>query len=164
MRLSMIAAMGRNRVIGIGNKLPWRMPADLKHFKALTLGKPVIMGRKTYDSIGRPLPGRVNIVVTRGDDFSPAGVIVCRSLDEALAAASGAEEAMVIGGASFYEQCLPRAERLYLTVIEHDFAGDAWFPEYDVAQWHVIESEAHPGDPENPHPYRFVTLERVRSA
>lgn len=163
MRLSLIAAMDRNRVIGINNQLPWHMPADLRHFKALTLGKPVLMGRHTFDSLGRPLPGRANIVVTRDAHFRPEGVTVCGGLDEALAAAGEVEEAMVIGGASFYAQCLPRADRLYLTVIQHEFAGDAWFPEYDARAWRVTAEEAHEADERNAYAYRFLTLERGAS-
>lgn len=154
MRLSIIVAAARNGIIGRNNELPWRLPQDLQYFKATTMGKPVIMGRKTYESIGRPLPGRTNIVITRQADWSGAeGVIVVGSVDEAIAAAEKAagklvnhpEEAMVIGGAEIYRQALPRTERIYLTRIEADVEGDASFPDLHSSQWRLaslIEGDA----------------------
>ena len=142
--LAMIAALSRNRVIGRDNELPWHISADLKHFKATTLGKPVVMGRKTYDSIGRPLPGRTNIVVTRQSDWQADGVRVARSTEQALALAAevaandGVEEVMVIGGEQLYRSLLPHAQRLYLTEVAADIEGDAYFPELD-AGWHKTE-------------------------
>ncbi len=162
MILSLIAAMGNDRVIGIENRLPWRLPADMKHFRALTMGKPVLMGRKTFDSIGKPLPGRTNIVVTQDRNFQPTGVSVAHSIDEALAAGAGAEEIMVIGGASFYAQLLPRAQRLYITEIHHTFPGDAFFPAWNPAEWREIRRDDHAPDNDNPYPYSFVTLARRR--
>jgi dihydrofolate reductase len=156
--------MGNDRVIGIDNRLPWRLPADMKHFRVLTLGKPVLMGRKTFDSIGKPLPGRTNIVVSQDPDFHPAGVTVARSLAEALSAAHEAEEIMVIGGASFYAQLLPEAQRLYLTEIHHDFAGDAFFPAWNPGEWHEIKRVDHAADGDNIYPYSFVTLARDTNA
>ncbi len=160
MEISLIAAMDRNRLIGAGNRLPWRLPADLAHFKALTLGKPVLMGRKTFESIGRPLPGRENLVLSRDPAFAPEGVRVVRSIDEACAVASAAPELMVAGGASLYALLLPRATRLCLTFIEAEFEGDAWFPEYDTALWVERSIERHAPDERNPWAYRFVTLGR----
>lgn len=160
--ISIIAAMDRNRLIGKDNTLPWRLPADLAHFKQVTMGKPIIMGRKTWDSLGRPLPGRTNVVVTRDRDFSAAGCVVVHSMDEALTAADGHEEIMIIGGSSFYEQALPLADRMYLTVIDDAFEGDAWFPDYDTQQWQVITEERHGPDEKNAHSYTFLQLDRVR--
>ena len=160
MIISLIAAMGKDRVIGIDNRLPWRLPADMKHFRALTLGKPVLMGRKTFDSIGKPLPGRTNIVVSQDPDSQPEGVTVARSIAEALAAGREADEIMVIGGASFYAQLLPRAQRLYLTEIHQEFAGDAFFPAWDPREWREIERNDHAADGDNIYPYSFITLAR----
>ncbi len=164
MIISLIAAMGKGRVIGIENRLPWRLPADMKHFRALTMGKPVLMGRKTFDSIGKPLPGRSNIVVSQDPDFHPDGVAMANSIAEALAAGREAAEIMVIGGASFYAQLLPRAQRLYITEIHHDFAGDAFFPAWDPGEWREIEREDHGADGDNNYPYSFITLVRNTAA
>jgi dihydrofolate reductase len=139
---ALVAALARNRVIGAGNRLPWRLPADLARFKRLTMGAPVIMGRKTRESIGRPLPGRRNIVVTRASGAAWEGCLVAHSLEEALALARDAAEAFVIGGAELYAQALPHAERLHLTLIEAAYAGDAWFPEFDPAAWREVAREA----------------------
>jgi dihydrofolate reductase len=166
-RLAMIAAVGREWVIGSGNALPWRLPADLRRFKALTMGKAVIMGRKTYESIGRPLAGRRNIVLTRQAGFQVAGCIVVHSLEEALAAAlesaSGGDEIMIIGGARLFTQMLPQAQRLYLTFIDAAFEGDAYFPALNWSQWEETWSESHAADEENPYPYRFAILDRRSS-
>lgn len=149
-------------MIGIENRLPWHLPADMKHFRALTLGKAVLMGRKTFESIGKPLADRINIVVTQDRQFRPEGVKVAHSIDEALTLASDQEEIMVIGGASFYAQLLPRAQRLYLTEIHQAFPGDAFFPAWDEGAWRETAREDHEPDDANPHPYSFVTLERRR--
>jgi len=154
--------MADNRVIGIRNTLPWHLPADFRHFKKTTLGKPVLMGRKTYDSIGKPLPGRMNIIVTQDKSFQAPGTVIVHSIEEALQAAGNTEEIMVIGGASFYAQLLPRADRLYLTLVHHNFEGDAWFPAYNPTEWREIGRIDHPADAENPYPYTFLTLERLR--
>ncbi len=156
---ALVAALARNRVIGVGNRLPWRLPEDLAHFKRLTMGAPVIMGRKTRDSIGRPLPGRRNIVVTRARDASWEGCVVAHSLDAALAAAHDAAVAFVIGGAELYAQALPRADRLHLTLIDADYAGDAWFPEFDAAEWREVARE--PGVSADGLGYAFVDYERT---
>ena len=164
MIISLIAAMGQGRVIGIENRLPWRLPADMKHFRALTMGKPVLMGRKTFDSIGKPLPGRTNIVVSQDPNFHPDGVAVANSIAEGLAAGRDAAEIMVIGGASFYAQLLPRAQRLYITEIHHHFAGDAFFPTWNPGEWREIAREDHSADGENSYSYSFVTLVRDAAA
>lgn len=160
MKIALIAAMGERRVIGVDNCLPWQLPADLKHFRQLTMGKPVLMGRKTFESIGKPLAGRINIVVTQDRSFKPEGAVVTHSIDQAIAAAGDAPELMVIGGASFYAQLLLRADRLYLTEIHHRFAGDAYFPAFSTDQWREIEREDHAADDANPYAYSFVTWER----
>ncbi len=153
--------MGRGRVIGINNTLPWRLPADLKHFKQITLGKPVLMGRKTYASIGRPLPDRINIIISSDRHYQVPGCSVVDSIDAALTAAAGHEEIMVIGGAALYQQLLPRADRLYLTLIDEDFNGDAWFPEINHAQWQELERIHHAPDAANPYHYSFLMLQRM---
>lgn len=141
-RLSLIAAVASNGIIGSDNALPWRLPEDLKRFKALTLGHPVIMGRKTYESIGRPLPGRRNIIVTRNAVFQAAGCEISDSLDAALATCNGTtDEVFVIGGAQIYAEALPRAQRLYLTEVRREFPGDARFPEFDRDEWNETVRE-----------------------
>ena len=146
-RLSLIAAVAANGVIGSDNALPWRLPEDLKRFKALTLGHPVIMGRKTYESIGRPLPGRRNIVVTRNAAYQTDGCEVVASLAAALAACQGgSDEIFVIGGAQIYAEALPLAQRLYLTEIHAGFAGDAHFPAFDRNTWRETARERHRGE------------------
>ena len=142
--LSLIAAMAKNRVIGRNNALPWHLPEDLKYFKATTLGKPILMGRKTFDSIGKPLPGRTSVGLTRNPEWSFDGCLVVPSLDVALARLADREEVLVIGGADLYQQTLPRADRLYLTEINADFEGDAWFPDFDRSQWQQISRQPHP--------------------
>ncbi len=160
--LCLIAALAENRVIGRDNQLPWHLPADLKHFKAKTLGKPIIMGRKTWDSLGRPLPGRLNLVVSRQAGLQLEGAEVFASLEQAIVRADqwareqGVDELMLIGGAQLYEQGLAQAVRLYLTRVALQPEGDAWFPAFDEAAWHCGESEAH-GATENTPAYRFET-------
>jgi len=161
MRLSLIAALARNRVIGRENRLPWHLAADLKHFKALTLGKPVIMGRKTFESIGKPLPGRTNIVLTRDSDFQAPDCVVVHDIDAALRAAAGHEEAMVMGGANLYQQFLPRADRLYLTEVKAEVAGDAWFPDIADVEWTETARVSHPADDKNDYDHDFVVMDRV---
>ncbi|GGX87438.1 dihydrofolate reductase [Litchfieldella qijiaojingensis] len=163
--VAMIAAMARNRVIGVDNKLPWYLPEDLKFFKRMTQGKPLVMGRKTFDSIGRALPGRLNVVVSRDPHFEPPGVRVCRDLASALdladkqAIIDGVEEIMVMGGAQIYVQALPWASRLYLTEVDIDVEGDARFPELDMTEWREVQRV--PGEPREGQPaYAFVVYER----
>lgn len=160
-RISLIAAMAEDRVIGRDNTMPWHLPADLAHFKQVTYGKPVVMGRKTLESIGRPLPGRHNIVISRNPDFRPEGVTVVADLDAAIAAAGEVAELMIIGGATIYEQMLSRADRLYLTFIELAVAGDAHFPDWSELSWRESDNERHEADARNAHACRFVTLDRV---
>ncbi len=158
--ISLIAAVAENRAIGIDNRMPWHLPADLRHFKALTVGKPIIMGRRTWESLPGLLPDRPHIVVTRKPDYRAEGCRVVHSVDAALAAAGDAPEVMVVGGAELYSALLPRADRLYLTQVETTVAGDAFFPDYDPAQWRVTAQERHAADARNPFAYRFLTLER----
>jgi dihydrofolate reductase len=161
-RISIVVAVSRNRVIGRGNRIPWRLPRDLRHFRALTLGKPVIMGRLTYESIGKPLDGRTNIVVTRDRDYAAPGCRVVGSFEEALDAARPAEEVMVIGGGEVYARALPAADRVYLTEVEAELEGDVFFPALPPAEWCEAESEAFEADARNPYAVRFVTLHRIR--
>lgn len=161
MILSIIAAIARNGVIGRGNALPWHLPADLRHFKTVTMGRPVIMGRRTHESIGRPLPGRLNIVVSRNPDFRAEGCTVVASLADALQAASGAAEVFVVGGAQLYAEALPRADRLYLTRVEAEVEGDTWFPAFDAGAWRTVSSDMGAPDGKNPLPHRFEVLERA---
>jgi len=160
MTLTIIAALSRNRVIGRDNRLPWHISDDLKRFKALTLGHTVIMGRRTYESIGRPLPGRDNIVVTRSQNFSAPGCRVADSLEAALAAVSADGDVFVIGGAQIYALALPLADRLQLTEVDVELEGDAYFPDFDRSPWLEVSRESH--SIQDPHPYRydFVTYER----
>ena len=159
MIISMIAAMANNRVIGLDNKMPWHLPADLQHFKKVTTGKPVIMGRKTFESIGRPLPGRRNIIITRNSEYTAQGIEVVTRPDAALELVATAEEVMIIGGGNIYEQFLPKAERLYLTFIDLDVKGDTQFPDYNkVANWYVKEEQENHPDDKNLSSYKFVTL------
>ncbi len=167
MKLSMIVALGRNRVIGIDNVMPWHIPADLKYFKATTLGKPVVMGRKTLQSIGKPLPGRPNVVVTRDQSFSVEGATIVADLDEALTVAEnkateiGADEIMIIGGGQIYEQLIGRVERLYLTEIDMEPEGHAFFPDFSVvAEWNEVWREHHPEEGDQP-AFDFVTYDRI---
>ena len=160
-KISMIAAMAKNRVIGKDNDMPWHMPADLAHFKKVTMGKPVIMGRKTFESIGRPLPGRKNIVITRNLDWQAEGVEVTSSPELALQLVEGTEEVMLIGGGNIYQQFLPKADNLYLTFIDLDVEGDTKFPDWNqVGNWAELDSEEHDADEKNAHSYRFVALEK----
>lgn len=160
MVISIIAAMDRNRLIGNNNQLPWHLPADFAHFKSVTMGKPIIMGRKTFDSIGKPLPGRTNIVLSRNPGFHIDGVSCVNTFEEALTVVPNEDEVMVIGGSSIYEKLLPKTDRMYLTYVEHDFEGDAWFPYFDVEQWTEKESVIRLADEKNKYNCRFVTLEK----
>jgi dihydrofolate reductase len=163
--LSLIAALGENRVIGIDNSMPWHLPGDFKYFKATTLGKPIIMGRKTWDSLGRPLPGRLNIVVSRQTDLVLEGAEVFLSLEaaveraEAWALEQGVEELMLIGGAQLYAQGLEQADRLYLTRVALSPEGDAWFPAFDLDQWQLVSDVPNPPEGDKP-AYRFEVWER----
>ena len=160
MRKSLVVAMARNRVIGRGNALPWRLPADLAYFKKVTMGHPVIMGRRTYESIGRPLPGRGNIVVSRNRDFVAPGCSVVPSLQAAYRGAGDAQEVCVIGGTSIFEAALPDADCIHLTEVQADVEGDTWFPEFDRADWTENEVTRQPADDRHAYPFRIVRLER----
>jgi dihydrofolate reductase len=161
-RLSIIAAMAQNRVIGIDNKLPWRLPADLAYFKSLTVGHHMIMGRKTYQSLpgGKPLPGRVSVIVTRDPAFSAPGCVVVHSLSEAIAACVGDEEAFFIGGAEIYRQALTVADRIYLTEVRADVPGDARFPEFELSVWRETTRTECLADERNALAYDFVVYDR----
>ena len=166
MQLSLIVAAARNGVIGRNNALPWHLPEDLKYFKRVTMGKPILMGRKTFESIGRALPGRSNLVITRNGEWQAEGVQVGRSLEAALSLAEdialidGVDELMVIGGAQIYAEALPRAERIYLTELDADVEGDAYLPAIDRAAWREVSREVHAPSETNPYPYSFVVLDR----
>ncbi|MDX1481992.1 MAG: type 3 dihydrofolate reductase [Woeseiaceae bacterium] len=163
MRISLVVAASANRVIGKDGKLPWHVPADLQRFRAITMGHPIVMGRRTWESIGRPLPGRRNIVLTSNARYVAEGATVVTSPASALEAASDAEEVMIIGGGQVYELFLPLAERVYLTRIDATVDGDAFFPVLDAAEWRLIECEPHRvGDAAGPG-FRFETLERRKS-
>lgn len=161
MIVSIIAAMDRNRLIGNKNQLPWHLPADFAHFKAITMGKPIIMGRKTFESIGKPLPGRINIVLSRNPEIQFDGVVCVSSFEDAINAVSDAEEVMVIGGSTLYEMLLPQVDRMYITYVDGEFTGDAWFPEFDEQQWIEKEVEVRQADEKNLYNCRFVTLEKI---
>ncbi len=161
MKISLVVAMAKNRAIGRNNALPWRLSPDLKRFRRITMGHPIIMGRKTYQSIGRPLEGRKNIVITRNPDFRPEGVNVARSIDEALSSADD-DEIMIIGGADIYAQTLDRADRIHLTLIHKSFEGDAYFPELDETAWkETAREDVEPGVDAD-FGYSFITLDRVQ--
>lgn len=166
MKLTMIWAMSRNRTIGRNNALPWHLPEDMKYFKRVTMGKPIIMGRKTWESIGQPLPGRSNIVITRDPSYTAEGVKIVRTLEEAISLAQsiavidGADEAVVIGGAQIYALALPLAQRLYMTQVHAEVAGDAFFPQFDLTQWEELGREDFSASGSNPYDYSFVVLER----
>ena len=173
MRLSIVAAMDRHGLIGDGDRMPWHLPGDLARFRRLTIGKPILMGSKTFRSLGRPLPGRLNIVLSRRPDFTAAGCRVVPSVDEAKAEASrfleqsGGDEAMVIGGAVVFREFLADCSEAYLSIVEGDFAGDAYFPveAFASGRWQLRNSpEVVPADPKNPHGHRFFVVGRPDEA
>lgn len=169
MKISVIAAVGENGVIGVKGKIPWQLPADLKRFKELTMGHPIIMGRKTYESIGKPLPGRINIVLTSDAGHKAPGCTVVHSFPDALRAAErslagDSGEVFVIGGAAVYALALPHAEKMYLTEVKGTFKGDAFFPPFNkggVDEWRLVRTEAHTRDEKNPYDYAFKTYEKT---
>ena len=162
MKLSIIAALGRNRAIGYQNQLPWRLPTDLQRFKQLTLGHHILMGRKTFESIGRPLPGRTSIIITRQLDYKAEGGLTAHSLDEAIALAKsrGEQEAFIIGGADIYAQAIPRADRMYLTFVEAEPEADAFFPTFDETGWETIEEVLFTADEKHAYAMKFITLQK----
>jgi dihydrofolate reductase len=161
-QISLIVAMSNHRVIGKANQMPWHLSSDLQRFKALTLHKPIVMGRKTYESIGKPLPQRENLILTTDPDYKIAGCRVAHSIDEVFEILQdlGAEEVFVIGGAQIYQAFLPLAHRLYLTLVTADLEGDTFFPAYDESLWDEVSHEAHPADAKNEYPYCFKVLAR----
>ncbi len=161
-RLSLIVAMDENNLIGREGDLPWRLSADLKHFKSLTIGKPIIMGRKTWESIGRPLPQRLNIVVTSNPEFKAEGAMVVSDLTQAIEACGVVPEVMIIGGSTIYRAFLPKADRLYLTRVHGELTGDTHFPFFDLNDWEEVARERHEADDKNAYDYSFLTLERKR--
>lgn len=161
MIISLIAAMSRNRVIGKNNTLPWNLPEDMKRFREITSGKPVVMGRKTFESIGKPLPKRTNIIITRDKNYKQDGCIVVHSADDSLKAAKGSEEIMIIGGEQIFREFLPRADKMYLTFIDEDFEGDAYFPEYNKHEWTEVHREENKSS--DGLKYSFVDLERKKN-
>ena len=169
MTISIIAAMGKNREIGYKNELLWKLPNDMKFFRATTMGKPILVGRKTFESFGgKPLPGRTNIVITQDKDYHREGAEIVHSIEEALSkgktASAPDDEIMIIGGASFYEQLLPLSDRLYLTYVDGEFTADSWFPEFDEAQWQVTKRESHSADEKNAFDHEFVILDKIAAS
>lgn len=164
LRLSIIVAMGKNRVIGQNNKLPWHLPADLKYFKCLTMGHPIVMGRKTYESIGRPLPGRANIIITRQTSFEATGATVVNSIEDALRVCEEIStmnsETFIIGGEKLYQQTLKLCQRMYVTEIQKDFEGDTYFPEFTPNDWEETQRDKHFSDSDANLEYHFVILDR----
>jgi dihydrofolate reductase len=160
MKLAIIVAMDKQGLIGRDNDLPWKLSADLQYFRKVTMGKPLIMGRNTHESIGRPLPGRKNIVVTSNKEYQAEGCEVVASLEHAFIACDDVEEVMVMGGASLYKQLLSQADKLYLTHVNAELEGDTWFPEWDKNQWKETSREDHLADEKNQYPYSFVVYER----
>ncbi len=158
----MIAAMAKNRVIGMDNDMPWHLPDDLKFFKAKTTGKPVVMGRKTFESIGsRPLPNRPNVVISRNPELQLEGVSVYNSVDDALEAFKDSEEVIIMGGGQLYKQMLPRADRLYLTLIDAEIEGDTLFPDWTQFDWKTVESIPHSTDERHEYAFEFITLDKA---
>ena len=159
--ISIIAAMAKNRVIGINNSLPWKLPSDMKWFRQQTMAKPIVMGRKTFESFGaKPLPGRTNIIITRDSGYQATDCLVVNSIEQALHEVADADEVMIIGGASFYEQMLPYADRMYLTFVDASIDGDAWFPAYDEEEWQEVERIHADADEKNTYAHDFVIFER----
>jgi len=159
MIISLIAAMDRNRLIGADNGLPWHLPADFKHFKKVTMGKPVIMGRKTFESIGRPLPGRKNIVISRSG-YTADGITVVDSIDAALGAVNSENEVMIIGGANLYAQMIDKADRMYLTHVDAACEGDAWFPDFNRENWDETNVDTYKLDEQNNYNFKVVTYQK----
>jgi dihydrofolate reductase len=161
--ISLLVAMDRNRVIGKNNQLPWHLPADLAYFKKLTMGHTIVMGRKTFESIGRVLPGRENVIVTRNPSFTKENCIIIHSIEKIKKlAAEKNDEIFIIGGAEIFKETLPFADRLYITKIEAEFPGDTFFPPFDESQWQLISCEKGPKDEKNPYDYYFLVYERKR--
>lgn len=161
MPIAQVVAISQNRVIGKDNQLIWHMPADLKHYKNITMGHHMIMGRKTYESIGRPLPGRTTVIITRDKNYKAEGCIIVNSLDEALKVAASDSEPCIVGGGEIFRQAMSITDKIYLTIIHHDFEGDTFYPELDPAEWKLIKREDFQPDEKNRYPYSFCEYERV---
>ncbi|MEI6333073.1 MAG: dihydrofolate reductase [Methylococcaceae bacterium] len=165
MKISLIVAMASNRVIGLDNKMPWHLSADLKKFKSITMGSPILMGRKTYESIGRPLPGRTNMIISRNLDYQQEGCLVFNDLKTAFKkAAENTDEIFIIGGSDLYNAILPMADTIYLTLISRDFEGDTFFPEIDWNEWSEVTREDIKDDPDTSFSYSFLKLEKTNSS
>jgi len=161
MTISIIAAMGKNREIGYKNALLWKLPNDMKFFRSNTMNKPILMGRKTFESFGaKALPQRKNIVITRDPNYQSDTASIVHTIEDGLAMVANEDEIMIIGGASFYEQLLPIADRLYLTYVDGEFLADSWFPEFDASQWQESSREKHAADEKNAYDHEFVVLNR----
>ncbi len=160
MTISIIAAMSRNRIIGRNNSLPWKLSPDLARFKKLTMGHYLLMGRKTFESLGKPLPGRTLVVISRARDYAPLDVLVAHSIQEALSMTSG-DQVFVAGGAQLYRQTLNLADRLYFTLIDKEFEGDVYFPEFDWSDWELVSEEDHAATDTTPYAYKFLVYKRV---
>ena len=159
--IAIIVAAAENNVIGKDNGLIWHLPADLRHFKQITMGHPMLMGRKTYESIGKPLPGRTSIIITTQEDYTAEGCLVTHTLEEAIEQAQQLdEEICIVGGAEIYKQALPLVDTIYLTRVHHTFEGEVYFPELNEAEWETLEQEHHEPDEKNKYNYSFVTLKR----
>lgn len=161
-RIAFVVALDRNKVIGKDGRLPWRLPDDMRRVRELTIGKPLIMGRRTYESIGRPLRGRTSIVLTRDPTFHPEGVLVAHTPEDALRLAGDVPEVIVFGGAEVFKQFLPLAERIYLTQVDAEVAGDTYF-DFGATDWRVLENTPHPADERHPYAFNFLTLERIHT-
>jgi dihydrofolate reductase len=167
MRISILAALSSNNVIGRNNEVPWRLSTDLKRLKALSMGHHIVLGRKTFESVGRPLPGRTNLVITRQEGYAPAGVVVVHSLEEALRIAreAGEQETFILGGAEIYAQSMHVADRMYLTRVHAEVEGDTWFPDFDdVSEWRLTDAEHFEADEKNQYPFSFLTYDRAAAA
>lgn len=162
-QICLVAAMGRNRAIGVDGKMPWHLPGELKHFKQTTMGKPILMGRKTWESIGRPLPGRQNIVISRSLASAPAGVDLAASLQQALNTAEG-DEVMIIGGGELYRQALPIADRMVLTLVDCEPQADTFFPEWNEHDWQEVSRQSKAADAQNPYACEIIELRRIAAA
>lgn len=162
-RVSIIVAMAKNRVIGAANGIPWHLPNELKLFKSVTIGHPIVMGRRTYESINRLLPGRTTVIVTRQPGYQVPGAIIAHSLEDAIAACPAEDEIFVIGGGELYKSALPMADRIYLTTVDAAPDGDTFMPEFDLGEWRETSSQSYPADNEHRYAYRFAVYDRVRA-
>jgi dihydrofolate reductase len=160
-QIAFVVARDRRGVIGVDGRLPWRLPDDMKHVRELTVGKPLIMGRRTFESIGKPLPNRTNIVLTRDPAFGCEGCLVARTAEDALRLAGDAPEVIVFGGGGVFAEFLPRADRIYLTEVDAEVSGDTYFPRLDPAEWREVARQTHAADARHPFAFSFVTLERA---